>query len=205
MLLRNFLYLMIVFSLSVNSLADEVKEFSKLIVNGTRLDQNNIENLPLNISVITAEDINLSPAKTIPELLSFQPGIQKISQFGNHAVRSNIDIRGFGARGVENTLILLDGKRLNDNDQSSINFSAIPMKNIERIEIIKSAGGVLYGDGAVGGVINIITKLAPYKTKKYSIEQTAGSYDSVTTDLACLLYTSPSPRDQRGSRMPSSA
>ena len=181
---NKYIFLLVISISSSNIFADSINELDRLIVNGTRLDQNNITDLPLNISIITAEDINLSPAKTIPELLSLQPGIQKISQFGNHAVRSNIDIRGFGARGVENTLILLDGKRLNDNDQSSVNFSAIPMKNIERIEVIKSAGGVLYGDGAVGGVINIITKLAPYKTKKYLIEQTVGSYDSVTTDLA---------------------
>ena len=166
---NKYIFLLVISISSSNIFADNINELDRLIVNGTRLDQNNITDLPLNISVITAEDINLNPAKTIPELLSLQPGIQKISQFGNHAVRSNIDIRGLGARGVENTLILLDGKRLNDNDQSSINFSAIPMKNIERIEIIKSAGGVLYGDGAVGGGINIISKLAPYKTKKYSI------------------------------------
>ena len=179
-----FVLFISVFFISYSSFAESIKRFEGLIVNGTRLDQNNIEDLPLNISVITAEEIKLSPAKTLPELLSQEPGIQKSSQFGNHAVRSDIDIRGFGARGTQNTLILLDGKRLNDNDQSTINFSAIPMENIERIEIIKSAGGVLYGDGAVGGAINIITKTPSYKTKKYLIEQRAGSYDSIQTDAA---------------------
>ena len=179
-----FVLFIFIYVISYNTFAENIKRFEGLIVNGTRLDQNNIEDLPLNISVITAEEIKLSPAKTLPELLSQEPGIQKSSQFGNHAVRSDIDIRGFGARGTQNTLILLDGKRLNDNDQSTINFSAIPMENIERIEIIKSAGGVLYGDGAVGGAINIITKTPSYKTKKYLIEQTMGSYDSIQTDVA---------------------
>ena len=179
-----FVLFIFIYVISYNTFAENIKRFEGLIVNGTRLDQNNIEDLPLNISVITAEEIKLSPAQTLPELLSQEPGIQKSSQFGNHAVRSDIDIRGFGARGTQNTLILLDGKRLNDNDQSTINFSAIPMENIERIEIIKSAGGVLYGDGAVGGAINIITKTPSYKTKKYLIEQTMGSYDSIQTDVA---------------------
>ena len=80
-------------------------------------------------------------------------------------------------------MILLDGKRLNDNDQSSINYSSIPIKNIERIEIIKGSGGVLYGDGAVGGAINIVTKTPSYKTKNITIEQTLGSYDSLETDV----------------------
>jgi iron complex outermembrane receptor protein len=179
-----FVLFIFAFFISYNTFAENIKRFEGLIVNGTRLDQNNIEDLPLNISIITAEEIKLSPAKTLPELLSMESGIQKSSQFGNHAVRSDIDIRGFGARGTQNTLILLDGKRLNDNDQSTINFSAIPIENIERIEIIKSAGGVLYGDGAVGGAINIITKTPSYKTKKYLIEQTLGSYDSIETDVA---------------------
>jgi len=177
-------FLVIISFVSTNIFAKNVDKLDRLIVSGTRLNQNNIKDLPLNISVITSEDIRLTPAKTLPDLLSLLPGIQKRSQFGNHAVRSDIDIRGFGARGTQNTLILLDGKRLNDNDQSTINFSAIPMKNIERIEIIKSAGGVLYGDGAVGGAINIITKTPSYKMKKYLIEQTVGSYDSIQTDVA---------------------
>ena len=179
-----FVLFIFVYFISYNTFAVNLKRFEGLIVNGTRLNQNNIEDLPLNISIITAEEIKLSSAQTLPELLSQEPGIQKSSQFGNHAVRSDIDIRGFGARGTQNTLILLDGKRLNDNDQSTINFSAIPMENIERIEIIKSAGGVLYGDGAVGGAINIITKTPSYKTKKYLIEQRVGSYDSIKTDVA---------------------
>ena len=179
-----FILFIFVFFISYNTFAENIERFEGLIVNDTRLDQNNIKDLPLNISVITAEEIKLSPAKTLPELLSQEPGIQKNSQFGNNAVRSNIDIRGFGARGTQNTLILLDGKRINDNDQSTINFSAIPMKNIERVEIIKSAGGVIYGDGAVGGAINVITKTPSYKTKKYLIEQRVGSYDSIQTDAA---------------------
>ena len=178
------IFLVIISFFSTNIFAESIKEFDHLIVNGTRLDQNNVEDLPLNISVITTEDIKLSPAKTLPELLSLQPGIQKRSEFGNHAVRVDIDIRGFGARATQNTLILLDGKRINDNDQSTINFSSIPIKNIERIEIIKSAGGVLYGDGAVGGVINIITKTPLYETKKISFEQSIGSYDTIKTDIA---------------------
>ena len=128
------IFLVIISFFSTNIFAESIKEFDRLIVNGTRLDQNNVEDLPLNISVITTEDIKLSPAKTLPELLSLQPGIQKRSEFGNHAVRVDIDIRGFGARATQNTLILLDGKRINDNDQSTINFSSIPIKNIERIE-----------------------------------------------------------------------
>jgi len=83
-------------------------------------------------------------------------------------------------------LILLDGKRLNDIDQSSINYTAIPIENIERIEIIRGAGGVLYGEGAVGGVINIVTKSALPGTKKVTVNQSYGSYDSKESNVSVV-------------------
>ncbi len=89
-----FVLFIFVYFISYNTFAVNLKRFEGLIVNGTRLNQNNIEDLPLNISIITAEEIKLSSAQTLPELLSQEPGIQKSSQFGNHAVRSDIDIRG---------------------------------------------------------------------------------------------------------------
>ena len=86
---NKYIFLLVISISSSKIFADSINELDRLIVNGTRLDQNNITDLPLNISIITAEDINLSPAKTIPELLSLQPGIQKISQFGNQFIIGN--------------------------------------------------------------------------------------------------------------------
>lgn len=146
-----------------------------LTVISTRLDEN-ILYTPKNITIITSDQIERSPAKTIPELLSLEAGIQSRSLFGNSAVRSTIDIRGFGASSTQNTLILLDGRRLNDIDLSAINYAAIPMHNIERIEIIRGSGGVLYGDGAVGGVINIVTKRAQAGVNTGLLKVSYGSY-----------------------------
>src|SRR5262245_6479206 len=68
-------------------------------------------------SVITAEDIARSPAQTIPELLSQQPGIQVRNRFGSvNAAQTTVDIRGFGATATSNTLVLVNGRRLNDID-----------------------------------------------------------------------------------------
>lgn len=128
-----------------------------VIVTSTRLADDSTH-LPASVSVITAENISSSPAATLPELLALEAGVTTRSLYGNHAARATLDMRGFGAASTQNTLILLDGRRLNDIDLSAVDFAAIPLKSIERIEIIRGGGGVLYGDGAVGGAINVITK-----------------------------------------------
>jgi iron complex outermembrane receptor protein len=74
-------------------------------------------------------------------------------------------------------LILLDGRRLNDIDLSSVNYAAIPIDNIDRVEIIRGSGAVLYGDSATTGVINIITKNPKQASTSAKLKLKAGSYD----------------------------
>ncbi len=111
-------------------------------------------------SVITSEDIARSPGATIQELLAQQPGIQTWSTSGGiNGAGTVVDMRGFGATAASNTLVLLNGRRLTDIDIGGVDFSAIPRDSIDHIEITRgNSGAVLYGDGAVGGVINIVTK-----------------------------------------------
>jgi len=112
-------------------------------------------------TVITAEEIAHSPSNNLPDILAQVPGVQLTTLFGSpvNGVKTSVDLRGFGAFALSNTLILINGRRLNDVDMSQVDLSTIPLNSIERIEITRgNSGAVLYGDNAVGGVINIVTK-----------------------------------------------
>jgi iron complex outermembrane receptor protein len=128
-----------------------------VVITATRFPEN-VRRLPASVTVIGEEEIARSPARTIPELLNSQVGFTVKDLFGNNAANTSIDLRGFGATGPQNTLILLDGRRLNDIDLSGVQWSAIPLSSIERIEILRGTGAVLYGDNASAGVVNIVTR-----------------------------------------------
>ncbi|MDI1262725.1 MAG: TonB-dependent receptor [bacterium] len=111
-------------------------------------------------TVITADEIAHSPSQTLAEIIAQVPGVQLQTLFGGvNGAKTSVDLRGFGAFATNNTLFLLNGRRLNDVDKAGFDLSTIPLNSIERIEITRgNSGAVLYGDNAVGGVINIVTR-----------------------------------------------
>jgi iron complex outermembrane receptor protein len=129
----------------------------EVVVTATR-DREEIRKVPANVSVITARQIEQSGATTVVEVLEKLESIQFRNYSGNSS-QSAIDMRGFGGDNpFGKTLVMLDGRRLNRPDMSSINWLQIPVNTIERIEVVRGPGSVLYGDSAIGGVVNIITK-----------------------------------------------
>src|SRR4051794_22146392 len=111
-------------------------------------------------TVISAADIAHSPAQTLQEVIAQTPGVQLTSLFGGvNGAKTSVDLRGFGAFATSNSLLLINGRRVNDIDMQGVDFSTIPRDSIERIEITRgNSGAVLYGDNAIGGVINIVLK-----------------------------------------------
>jgi iron complex outermembrane receptor protein len=146
----------------------------EVVVTATR-DREEVRQVPANVSVITAQQIEQSGATTVVEVLDKLESIQFRDYSGNSS-QSVIDMRGFGGDNpYGKTLIMLDGRKLNRTDMSSINWLQIPLNNIERIEVVRGASSVLYGDAAIGGVINIITKKGRGKPK-FDASVVAGSY-----------------------------
>jgi iron complex outermembrane recepter protein len=130
-------------------------------------------------SVITADDIERSPAQNLSDILAQQAGIQTQHLYSaTNGTGSTIDLRGFGAFAPSNVLILVNGRRYQDFDLQGFDFSSIPLNSIARIEITRgNSGAVLWGDGAVGGVINIVTKTKPRQGATGRVEGLAGSYN----------------------------
>ena len=128
-------------------------------------------------SVITSEEIARSPRQTLTEILSEQAGVQ-IQHIGAgvNGARDVVDLRGFGASATSNVLVLVNGRRFNDFDLQGFDYSSIPLNAIERVEVTRgNSGAVLYGDGAVGGVINIVTKSGVNQPPSARVETAFGS------------------------------
>ena len=147
----------------------------EVVVTATRFSDRYVDT-PVNMTVISAEDIRQSSAKTVADILAEQAGIAIHDFFGNNAAATTIDLRGFGITGGQNTLILLDGRRVTDIDLSGVQWSAVPLNAVERIEIVRGGGAVLYGDGATAGVINIITRSPAKVGNGVTVQGRLGSY-----------------------------
>lgn len=136
--------------------ADEAFQLDEVIVSAPSADAT-LRAVPHGVSVITADDIARSSAQTVGELVSREAGLNLQSYFGRDK-GATIDMRGLGAGAASNVRVLVDGVRLNADDLSGADLSAVALSQVERIEVLRGAGAVRYGDGAVGGVINILTR-----------------------------------------------
>ncbi len=158
---------------------------SDVVVSATRIDAG----MPAtSTNRVGGEVFDRLPLATLSEILDIEAGLQTTDLFGGTAgSRATIDLRGYGAPAKSNTLILLNGRRLNDIDLASIDYANIPLKSIDQIEITRgNAGAVLYGDGAVGGVINIITKDPATQKTSYSADVSIGSDVYRETNLSAV-------------------
>jgi len=148
-------------------------ELGPIIVTPTRTAQTENKS-SATVYVVNREEIEKSGAKTTSELLRGIPGIQIDDLFGN-GTETNISVRGFSSTANANTLVMVNGQRLNHSDTSSPDLHHIFPKDIERIEVLVGSAGSLYGDQAVGGVINIISRRWGRDYQQVSIK--TGSFD----------------------------
>lgn len=132
---------------------------------------------PIGATVITAEDIRRAGATDVNAAIRKVGGV-----YGRQSLDASpdfaLDLRGFGWNSVQNMVILVDGVRLNENELANAVLSSIPIDTVERIEIQRGGSSVLYGEGATGGVINIITRGTGKQGTHGSLFAEAGRFDA---------------------------
>jgi outer membrane receptor protein involved in Fe transport len=131
----------------------------QLIVTATRSEQR-IADVPASVSVVTNEQISQSPAVVADDVLRQVPTFslfRRTSSIAANPTAQGVSLRGIGPSGVSRTLVLLDDIPFNDPFGGWVYWTRVPMMNAERIEIIDGASSSLYGNYAMGGVINIVT------------------------------------------------
>lgn len=131
---------------------------------------------PIGAAVITADDIRRAGSTDVNAAIRKIGGV-----FGRQSLDGSpdfgLDLRGFGSNSSQNMVILVDGVRLNENELAGPILSSIPVDTVERIEITRGGSSVLYGEGATGGVINIITRRGADAGYHGSLSLEGGRFD----------------------------
>lgn len=155
---------------------EQPQQLDEFVVSSTRLPtvQEDIHAVPAKITVMTAQQIEQSGARTVQEAIEKATGIVMYDQVGN-AFEQTVDLRGFNGQPVTGTSVFVDGVRVNEPSFNVVNFDLIPLGTIERIEIVPGASAI-YGKNALGGAINIITKRGA-DVPQMTGESAFGSFD----------------------------
>lgn len=196
---RSLMLVLLGLWVSGSAFAVEVEQpamvMDEVVVTATRQEES-LSRVPANVTIINEEEIAQSPALNVPELLRSVSGVLVNDITGNGRTYT-VDLRGFGETASLNTLVLVDGRRINQADLSGVDWTLIPKDRVERIEIVRGGrGSVLYGDNATGGVINIITKKGTQELTgagnvlagSYKTFQSDGSVSGTINDLSFALH-----------------
>ena len=159
------------------SLAADPSPSDIIIVTATRT-KIPLDDAIVPVAVITRENIELSLAIDLAELLRFEAGVD-IGRNGGPGQTTSVFLRGTESN---HTLVLIDGVRINPGTIGGAAIQHISPEVIERIEIVKGARSALFGTDAIGGVINVITRRAT--DAHFESGAGVGSFDSQSAYLS---------------------
>jgi iron complex outermembrane recepter protein len=138
------------------SQAASTAEVPEIIVTASRSEQL-LQTAPVGATIITRAQIESAGVVDANEAIRKIGGVAARSDL-NGGREYVLDLRGFGATASENTVVLIDGIRISENEQTTARLSALAASSIERIEILRGGSSVMWGEGATAGVINIILR-----------------------------------------------
>ncbi len=165
---------------SQESVPDTVK-LDEVVVTATKTIRN-LNEVPARISVVNSRLIEATPVMQIDDILRYTPGINVNRTTGIYSQRPMVTLRGLSGDEQSRTLVLVNGVPVNTSDEGGVNWNRMNQNDIERIEIFKGPGSSLYGNNAMGGVINLITK-KPVKPQEIYGAVSYGSFNTLRQDL----------------------
>jgi hemoglobin/transferrin/lactoferrin receptor protein len=147
-------------------------ELDEVTISVRRLG-NNIRNSAYSELLVTSEEIRSKTFNSVPDVLQYEPGISLIrdGMWG-----TEVNIRGLSR---ENIVTLIDGNRITTSTDIAARLSLVDQHDVERIEVIKGASSSIYGSGATGGIVNIVTKSPRFNSSYYFDGSVSGGYSSV--------------------------
>jgi len=152
-------------------------QMSSIVVSVSR-DEATLAEIPQSTTILTRQEIENSPAQTMDQLLRNVPGVNlsSVPETSKDPTGQSLGMRGLGNVTV---LVLLDGIPIMDPFYGTVQWYKVPKSNVDHVEIVRG-GSVVWGNMAVGGVVNIISKKA--SDNSGTVSATYGTYGS--TDLA---------------------
>lgn len=153
-----------------------------VVVTATRSERTVVDQ-PMSVSVIDKREIERTPAQSLDDVLRTVPGVNLplTASYQIHPTANFISMRGLGGgHHIVRALVMLDGVPINDPFFGYVQWNRVPMENIERVEIVRGASASLWGNYAMGGVINIVTR-TPDK-RQFGASGGGGSYGTYRAD-----------------------
>ena len=158
----------------IKSNDQSITTMDEVVVTATKTKEKR-KDIPNSMTIMDKTDIQESTAKSVGELLANEPGIDWRTRGNYGGAAEEIQIRGMPGNATQ---VLVNGVSLNSPSLGTADVGIIPLNAIERIEVVKGSGSLLYGSGAMGGTVNIITK----RPKRDHVDFKAGAgYGSQNT------------------------
>ena len=157
-----------VLNLSINLMRKDVNSSTVIVSAGKRTQS--VQEVPVSVTLLDQQAIQQRNVNRIDEVLRYVSGV--------NVARDQVSIRGSSgfALGIGSRVaLLLDGFPMLSADNGDMKFDALPMPEINRVEVVKGAGSALYGTGALGGVVSLFTR-TPVDTARIMVRTYAGFY-----------------------------
>lgn len=144
----------------------------EVTVTPTRSEQR-LGDVPASVQVLGKEQIRMSPALVADDVLRRIPTFslfRRTSSLASHPTAQGVSLRGIGPSGTSRTLVLVDNVPFNDPFGGWVYWTRVPLESVDRIEVVDGASSSLYGNYAMGGVINIVTARPSRRTGELKLQ-----------------------------------